>query len=95
MKVDLATCEEQVWWEEDKLVSEPVFIAAPGASEEDQGVVLSAILDKVKHVISYIVWNECVLFHQCISLITESKVSLSILSFAKHSISKSNNCKMR
>ena len=62
VKVDLATCEEQVWWEEDKLVSEPVFIAAPGASEEDQGVVLSAILDKVKHIISYIVWNDVFCF---------------------------------
>lgn len=47
MKINVQTGETQLWHEEGRLVSEPVFVAAPDATREDEGVVLSTLLDKV------------------------------------------------
>lgn len=38
------------WYEENLFPGEPVFISAPNASKEDDGVVLSLVLDTIKHI---------------------------------------------
>ncbi|XP_073692944.1 beta,beta-carotene 15,15'-dioxygenase [Garra rufa] len=43
-KVDIATKTHQVWIEEECYPSEPVFVASPGAVEEDDGVILSSVV---------------------------------------------------
>src|SRR5262245_33015492 len=35
----------QVWWEDRTYPGEPVFVATPGSSAEDDGVLLSVVLD--------------------------------------------------
>ena len=47
--MNMRTGETQLWHEEGKLVSEPVFVAAPDAICEEEGVVLTTLLDKVSH----------------------------------------------
>lgn len=44
-KVDVHSGEAVVWREPDTYPGEPVFIARPGGSGEDEGVVLSVVLD--------------------------------------------------
>lgn len=44
-KVDTAGGAPVVWHEDGCYPGEPVFVAAPGATAEDDGVVLSAVLD--------------------------------------------------
>lgn len=46
VKMNMRTGETQLWHEEGKLVSEPVFVAAPDATREEEGVVLTTLLDK-------------------------------------------------
>lgn len=36
------------WYKENNFPGEPVFVAAPGAAEEDEGVILSLVLDTIK-----------------------------------------------
>ena len=43
-KVNVETKEAETWREEHCYPSEPVFIAAPNATEEDDGMVLSAVV---------------------------------------------------
>jgi beta,beta-carotene 9',10'-dioxygenase len=45
LKVDVQTGEETIWREENHYPGEPVFVAAPDARAEDEGVVLSVVLD--------------------------------------------------
>lgn len=45
VKIDAESGESIVWHESDVLAGEPVFVAAPGAHAEDDGVVLSLALD--------------------------------------------------
>jgi carotenoid cleavage dioxygenase-like enzyme len=45
VKADLATRESSVWTEDGCFAGEPVFVAAPDATEEDDGVLLSVVLD--------------------------------------------------
>ncbi|KAI3917307.1 hypothetical protein MKW98_027226 [Papaver atlanticum] len=45
-KVDLFTGTAKNWHEEGAVLSEPFFVARPGAIEEDDGVVISIISDK-------------------------------------------------
>ncbi len=44
-KVDVGRGERHSWHERDSYPGEPVFVAAPGARGEDDGVVLSVVLD--------------------------------------------------
>jgi beta,beta-carotene 9',10'-dioxygenase len=44
-KVDVASGEARVWREENRYPGEAVFVPAPGATREDEGVVLSVVLD--------------------------------------------------
>ena len=46
VKIDLNTKRSIVWWDKRNMFpSEPIFIARPGSTEEDDGVVLSIVLD--------------------------------------------------
>ena len=44
-RVDVKKGERIAWHERDQFPGEPVFVAAPGARSEDDGVVLSVVLD--------------------------------------------------
>jgi carotenoid cleavage dioxygenase-like enzyme len=44
-KVDVGRGERTSWHEPDQFPGEPVFVAAPGARAEDDGVLLSVVLD--------------------------------------------------
>jgi beta,beta-carotene 9',10'-dioxygenase len=44
-KVDLTTGDSAVWAEEECYPGEPVFVSAPDAEREDDGVLLSVVLD--------------------------------------------------
>jgi beta,beta-carotene 9',10'-dioxygenase len=48
VKVDVKKQTARVWREEGCYVGEPVFVAAPDAAGEDEGVVLSVVLDADK-----------------------------------------------
>jgi beta,beta-carotene 9',10'-dioxygenase len=45
VKVDVGTGRARTWFEDGCYPGEPVFVAAPGATGEDEGVVLSVVLD--------------------------------------------------
>jgi beta,beta-carotene 9',10'-dioxygenase len=45
IKGDVQERTSQVWHEDGAFPGEPVFVAAPGASGEDEGVLLSVVLD--------------------------------------------------
>ena len=48
VKVDVQTRETQCWFEEDCYPGEAIFVAAPYATGEDEGVLLSIVLDGKK-----------------------------------------------
>jgi beta,beta-carotene 9',10'-dioxygenase len=45
VKIDVRTGAADTWYEEGCYPGEPVFVAAPGATGEDEGVILSVVLD--------------------------------------------------
>ncbi|MDY7083096.1 MAG: carotenoid oxygenase family protein, partial [Halobacteria archaeon] len=45
VKVDVKQGDSQVWSEEATYPGEPVFVASPDAESEDDGVILSVVLD--------------------------------------------------
>ena len=57
MKVNL--CEETSigWHEINKFPAEPIFVAAPNASDEDEGVILSPVYDAAANTSSIYIWN--------------------------------------
>jgi beta,beta-carotene 9',10'-dioxygenase len=48
VKLDLEHKATSSWYEEGCYPGEPVFVATPGATEEDDGVILSVVLDAKK-----------------------------------------------
>jgi beta,beta-carotene 9',10'-dioxygenase len=48
VKVDVRERSAKIWRDEDCYVGEPVFVAAPTATAEDEGVVLSVVLNASK-----------------------------------------------
>lgn len=48
IKIDTTTGQSWIWHEEDNYPGEPVFVPSPGATGEDQGVLLSVVLDGLK-----------------------------------------------
>ncbi|XP_077983649.1 beta,beta-carotene 15,15'-dioxygenase-like [Glandiceps talaboti] len=44
MKIDIETKTSKTWEEKDAHPSEPVFVPKPGATKEDEGVVLSSVM---------------------------------------------------
>jgi beta,beta-carotene 9',10'-dioxygenase len=53
VRVDTVTGGSQVWWEAGTYPGEPVFVATPGSSAEDDGVLLSVVLD-ARHARSFL-----------------------------------------
>jgi len=47
VKVDVQSGESLTWHEEDMYPGEPIFVGAPGRTNEDDGVILSVVLDAV------------------------------------------------
>jgi carotenoid cleavage dioxygenase-like enzyme len=45
IKLDVTTGAVQEWWEDVSYPGEPVFVARPGSDNEDEGVLLSVVLD--------------------------------------------------
>jgi carlactone synthase/all-trans-10'-apo-beta-carotenal 13,14-cleaving dioxygenase len=45
-KIDLDSKTAKNWWDEGAVPSEPFFVARPGGTEEDDGVVISIVSDK-------------------------------------------------
>ncbi|XP_037029629.1 beta,beta-carotene 9',10'-oxygenase-like isoform X2 [Bradysia coprophila] len=45
-KVDIKNDKTIVWASKDEIPSEPIFVARPGAVDEDDGVLLTALMDK-------------------------------------------------
>jgi beta,beta-carotene 9',10'-dioxygenase len=48
LKVDVKKLKDLYWYEPDCYPGEPIFIGKPGRTEEDDGVVLSVVLDENK-----------------------------------------------
>ncbi len=48
VKIDIETGESKIWHYDGYYPSEPLFVAAPGREAEDEGVVLSVVLDTAK-----------------------------------------------
>ena len=48
VKIDVAERTAQTWFEPNTYPNEPIFVAAPGATREDDGVILSVVLDTAK-----------------------------------------------
>ena len=46
LKVDIKNQKDTFWYEAGCYPGEPVFIGRPGRSEEDDGVILSVVLDE-------------------------------------------------
>lgn len=79
--MDVNSGETTLWHEEGKVVSEPVFVAAPGAIKEDEGVVLSTLLDMVS-----LSWGFCIDSILCDilkSTILPRKVNTKLRNFRK------------
>jgi carotenoid cleavage dioxygenase-like enzyme len=55
VKVDVMTGGTRTWCEEDCYPGEPVFVPAPDATAEDEGVLLSVVLDAAAHSSSLLV----------------------------------------
>jgi beta,beta-carotene 9',10'-dioxygenase len=45
VKVDVTTGDARVWQESGCYPGEPVFVERPGGSDEDDGAILSVVLD--------------------------------------------------
>jgi carotenoid cleavage dioxygenase-like enzyme len=45
VKVDIQTRETKIWLQEDCFPGEPIFVPQPGRKAEDDGVILSVVLD--------------------------------------------------
>ena len=48
LKVDVREGDTRVWREDGCYPGEPVFVAAPGAETEDDGAILSVVLDAAR-----------------------------------------------
>jgi beta,beta-carotene 9',10'-dioxygenase len=48
VKVDVQTGETNSWFENDCYPGEPVFVASPDSTAEDEGALLSVVLDVKK-----------------------------------------------
>lgn len=48
MKCDTSHKSSLYWFEEDYYPSEPMFVSRPGATDEDDGLVISAVVSEVK-----------------------------------------------
>ena len=63
VKVDVQTKETRCWFEDDCYPGEAIFVAAPNASREDEGVLLSVVLDGKKGT-SFLLVLDASSFHE-------------------------------
>ena len=49
IKIDVKTRESKEWERVEFSVSEPVFVAQPGSTQEDEGIILFSALDRTDH----------------------------------------------
>ncbi|XP_070813707.1 beta,beta-carotene 15,15'-dioxygenase [Chaetodon trifascialis] len=54
-KIDIVTRTHIEWQQENCYPSEPVFVASPGAVEEDDGVILSSVISSDPNVLPFMV----------------------------------------
>ena len=57
LKVDMCRESSVGWYEKNKFPSEPIFVARPGGTEEDDGVIVSPVFDSGKNSSSLHVWD--------------------------------------
>ena len=57
LKVDMCSEKSIGWEEKNKFPVEPVYAGRPGASEEDDGIILSPVLDSTNNSTSLYIWN--------------------------------------
>jgi carotenoid cleavage dioxygenase-like enzyme len=46
VKIDLKNAGDTIWYEDGSYPGEPVFISRPGKQQEDDGVILSVVLNE-------------------------------------------------
>ena len=63
VKVDIHSGNDLNWYEADCYPGEPVFVAAPEAKAEDDGVVLSVVLDAARGC-SFLLVLDAQTFHE-------------------------------
>lgn len=61
LKIDTGSGETRIWREDHHFPGEPIFVPRPGASGEDDGVVLSVDFDAAQHVSSLLVLDAATL----------------------------------
>lgn len=58
IKIDTETGETTVWMPcKEHLPTEPIFVEAPGATREDDGVLLSVVMDSIARHSALVVLN--------------------------------------
>ena len=57
IKLDLCKEESIGWEEKNKFPVEPIFVAQPGSNEEDDGVLMSPVLDSTDNSTSLYIWS--------------------------------------
>ncbi len=63
VKFCIKTQSSKYWHRENNFAGEPVFVAAPGAEEEDEGVILSLVLDTIK-IVTYLLILDATTFSE-------------------------------
>jgi carotenoid cleavage dioxygenase-like enzyme len=63
VKIDVQDRTAQIWHEDDCYPGEPIFVAAPDANAEDEGVVLSVVLNG-KQGNSFLLVLDAATFHE-------------------------------
>jgi carlactone synthase/all-trans-10'-apo-beta-carotenal 13,14-cleaving dioxygenase len=57
MKVNMCNESSIGWEEENKFPVEPIYVPRPGATTEDDGVIVSPVFDSVTNTSSVYIWN--------------------------------------
>ena len=57
IKLDLCKEESIGWEEKNKFPVEPIFVPRPDSTDEDDGVVMSPVLDSTDNSTSLYIWN--------------------------------------
>lgn len=68
VKLDVTTKTKTVWYEKDCFPSEPVFVAAPDAEEEDQGIATfqHQMIHMYRFACMHVVFHHCICMQWCV-----------------------------
>lgn len=77
VKVDVLAKEARFWYEENCYPSEPVFVAAPGAENEDDGVVMSSVVG-VRSKKSFLLVLDAKTFQELARAVVDCRVAHSL-----------------